>query len=50
MKKSIRDFKDLKGFLNLQFGEVKPEEFIKDLKDLKGFWGALLEFVFRIII
>jgi len=35
MKKPIRDFKDLKGFLKLQFGEIKNEEFIKDLKDLK---------------
>ena len=29
------DFKDLKGFLNLQLDEVKLEEFIKDLKDLR---------------
>ena len=37
MKKPIRDFKDLKGFLNLQLDEVKLEEFIKDLKDLRDF-------------
>ena len=37
MKKPIRDFKDLKGFLNLQLDEVKLEEFIKDLRDFGRF-------------